>query len=317
MKRIFTILAAVLFSGLTLGQAPQKMSYQSVVRNQNGSLVINTSIGMQISILQGNMMGSAVYIERHFQTTNANGLVTLEIGGGTVVSGNFSAIPWAKGPYFIKSETDLNGGVNYTVSGTSELLSVPYALFCPGTVPAGSIIMYSGTFEFDFTGLGTGNLAGWALCNGNNGTPDIRERFVMGTDSSSAISGIGGKNTLNLTTAQLPPHEHFVGLEHGGHDHTATMSGEGSHQHSVTQGGIQLKWGDNGGVSNNYTESAGGQGGVGGNNILTDHKGDHTHTVYIHGDGAHTHYGYTNPTGSGVPVDIVPAFVKLAYIMKL
>ena len=90
------------------------------------------------------------YAERHFPTTNANGLVSLEIGTGTVINGNFATIDWANGPYFVKTETDLNGGSNYTITGTSQLMSVPYALYAKTagnagvTYTAGSGISISG-----------------------------------------------------------------------------------------------------------------------------------------------------------------------------
>jgi len=128
MKKLFAILVAVLITATMFAQAPGKMSYQAVIRNSSDVLVTNTNIGMQISILQGSTSGTAVYIERHFPTTNENGLVNLEIGTGIIVSGTFSSIDWANGLYFIKSETDLNGGATYTITGTSQLLSVPYAL---------------------------------------------------------------------------------------------------------------------------------------------------------------------------------------------
>ncbi len=105
------------------------MSYQAVVRDANNDLVTDTQIGMQISILQGAADGTAVYVETQTPTTNANGLVSIEIGGGTVVSGDFTAIDWSAGPYFIKTETDPAGGTSYTITGTSQLLSVPYALY--------------------------------------------------------------------------------------------------------------------------------------------------------------------------------------------
>ncbi len=128
MKKIFTFLAAVLLTASVFAQSPQKMSYQAVIRNSSDALVCSINIGMQISILQGSANGTAVYVERHFSSTNANGLVSIEIGAGTVVSGNFANIDWTAGSYFIKTETDLNGGANYTITGTSQLLSVPYAL---------------------------------------------------------------------------------------------------------------------------------------------------------------------------------------------
>jgi hypothetical protein len=128
MKKIYAILVAVVLTAGVFAQTPEEMSYQAVIRNTSNALVTNTNIGIQISILQSSNTGTAVYIERHFPTTNQNGLVTLEIGTGIVVSGVFSTIDWENGPYFIKTETDLNGGANYTITGTNQLLSVPYAL---------------------------------------------------------------------------------------------------------------------------------------------------------------------------------------------
>lgn len=129
MKTAITYLFALfLFYTSGISQSPDKMSYQAVLRSQNGVLLTNTSVGMQISILSASSSGISVFTERHFPLSNANGLVTLEIGTGTTVSGNFATINWANGPYFLKTETDPNGGSNYTISGSSELMSVPYAL---------------------------------------------------------------------------------------------------------------------------------------------------------------------------------------------
>ena len=133
MKRLYAFFAATLFTASMFmsqqasAQSPDKMSYQAVIRNSSDQLVSNQSVGMQISILQGSQNGTAVYKETQNPTSNANGLVTLEIGTGTS-SDDFSAIDWANGPYFIKIETDPSGGTNYTITGTSQLMSVPYAL---------------------------------------------------------------------------------------------------------------------------------------------------------------------------------------------
>ncbi len=124
MKKIFTIIAGVVLAANVFAQAPQKMSYQAVIRNSDDQLVTNTQVGMQISILQGSANGTAVYVETLTPFTNANGLVSVEIGGGS----GFNMIDWANDVYFIKTETDINGGTNYTITGTSQLLSVPYAL---------------------------------------------------------------------------------------------------------------------------------------------------------------------------------------------
>ena len=128
MKRIFTIAAALFMSASVWAQAPEKMSYQAVVRDAGNALVTSTAVGMQISILQTTATGTAVYVETQTPTSNANGLVSLEIGTGTVVSGDFTTIDWANDTYFIKTETDPTGGTTYTITGTSQLMSVPFAL---------------------------------------------------------------------------------------------------------------------------------------------------------------------------------------------
>ena len=128
MKKIYSILAGLLLTASVFAQAPQKMSYQAVIRNSSNALITSAPVGMQISVLQGSSTGTAVYVEMQTPSTNANGLVSVEIGGGTVVFGNFSTINWANGPYFIKTETDPTGGTAYTITGTNELMSVPYAL---------------------------------------------------------------------------------------------------------------------------------------------------------------------------------------------
>ena len=129
MKSIYTIIL-MLFTTLTLwSQAPQKMSYQAVVRDASEMLLTETTVGMQVSILEGSPTGTPVYVETHSPTTNSNGLATLEVGDGSVVTGDFSTIDWGSADYYIKSEIDPDGGTSYTIEGTSQLLSVPYALY--------------------------------------------------------------------------------------------------------------------------------------------------------------------------------------------
>jgi len=111
MRKIFTFLSAVLLSATLWAQSPEKMSYQAVIRDAGDNLVTGQAVGMQISILKGSAGGTAVYLETQTPTTNANGLISLEIGTGTT-SDNFSAIDWSGGPYFIKTETDPAGGDN-------------------------------------------------------------------------------------------------------------------------------------------------------------------------------------------------------------
>lgn len=136
----FTVLASV---GV-LAQSPQLLSYQAVVRDAGNILVTQSPVGMRVSILQGSPNGPAVYVETHAPTTNANGLASVAVGGGTVVSGSMVAIDWSAGPYFIKTETDPAGGTAYSIVGTTQLLSVPYALYASN---AGSLTSGSGSFS--------------------------------------------------------------------------------------------------------------------------------------------------------------------------
>ena len=133
MKKLYTFIVASLLCMSTFAQSPEMMSYQAVVRDAADNLVASSPVGMQISILQGSTSGTASYVETHTPTSNQNGLVSIEIGNGTSVSGDFSTIDWANGPYFIKTETDPTGGTSYTITGISQLLSVPYALYAKNT----------------------------------------------------------------------------------------------------------------------------------------------------------------------------------------
>src|SRR5690606_3037767 len=129
MKQLYTLMIALFMTAISLAQTPNKMSYQALIRDTNSALVTNQAVGMQISILQNSSSGTAVYVETQNASTNINGLVTLEIGTGTLVSGDFETIDWSTGTYFIKIETDPTGGSNYSITGTSQMLSVPYALY--------------------------------------------------------------------------------------------------------------------------------------------------------------------------------------------
>src|SRR6056297_699816 len=128
MKKLLFVV--VLMLGITSqnhAQSPEKFNYQAVIRNSSNELVSNQEIGIQISILKGSTTSGAVYVETQRPATNANGLMAIEIGTGTT-SYDFSAIDWHAGPYFLKIEVDPEGGSNYAITGTSELISVPYAL---------------------------------------------------------------------------------------------------------------------------------------------------------------------------------------------
>lgn len=104
------------------------ISYQAIVRTAEGTLTSDT-VGVQISILQASVTGQPVYTERHTSQTDPTGLLTLEIGTGTATNGAFFNIDWAHGPYFARCEIDPEGDTTYSIIGTFQLLSVPYALY--------------------------------------------------------------------------------------------------------------------------------------------------------------------------------------------
>ena len=127
-KTLLTIAAILAFSVFSFAQTPEKIQYQAVARNSSGSIIANQLVGFKISILQGSSSGASVYTETHIGLTNGYGLVNLQIGNGTVVSGTVSSIDWSGNTHFVKIEMDATGGSNYQLMGASELLSVPYAL---------------------------------------------------------------------------------------------------------------------------------------------------------------------------------------------
>ncbi len=116
-------------SMLAQAQSPRLMSYQSVIRDNANQLVSNRPIRIRMSILPDSAGSTAFYVETHQVTTTVLGLVQLQIGGGTVASGSFAAIPWARGKMFLRTETDFSGGTNFSSPYTTQLLSVPYAMY--------------------------------------------------------------------------------------------------------------------------------------------------------------------------------------------
>ncbi len=178
------------------------MSYQSVIRDGSNVLVAATAVGIKISVLRGNATGTAVYVETHRKTTNANGLLSLEIGEGTALLGTFAGIDWANGPYVIKSETDPTGGTNYSIPGVTPLNSVPYALFSANGTPGpqGSIGL---TGPAGPTGLtGPTGATGPAGANGTNGIDGVAgPQGPIGLTGPAGAAGIGGVTTAgtNIT----------------------------------------------------------------------------------------------------------------------
>ncbi len=213
MKRIYTVLVALLLTASVFlpqqvsAQAPEKISYQAVIRNASNNLVTDTEVSMQISILQGSATGTSVYVETHKQSSNANGLVSLGIGTGTTTD-DFSTIDWSADIYFIKTETDPAGGTNYNITGVSQLLSVPYALHAKTAETVTGTKYHVGDFV-------QGGIVFWLDKTGEHGLVCVKEdqnggskiRWHAGTNGATQAKGngpyAGELNTSIIISSQV------------------------------------------------------------------------------------------------------------------
>lgn len=184
MKKIIFLLTNIFFAFNLLAQSPHKMSYQAVVRGEGNDLVSNQTVGMKISILQGSADGSAVYTELFSAPTNSNGLLSIEFGGEP----GFESIDWANGPYFIQTETDPNGGTNYSITGTCQLLSVPYALYSARTGDTSTWRKEENNLYFDAGHVGVG-------------TPNPASQFELFSANNSAELTVHGHGFTYVTSA--------------------------------------------------------------------------------------------------------------------
>lgn len=148
---LLTLLAILFFSTTQLiaQSTPESFSYQAVVRDANGKPLSERTIGVRFEIMRSNMNGPLQYAETQQATTNESGLITLEVGAGNTTAGNFSQISWSNGPFFIRVEIDPTGGTNYSLTTTSQLLSVPYALHAKvaESVLGGDVIEFDPHFD--------------------------------------------------------------------------------------------------------------------------------------------------------------------------
>lgn len=202
------LLLNLLFQNELQAQAPTRISYQAVMTDTADLPILNATVGIRISILQGSASGTAVFVETHTTATNGNGLISIQIGGGTSVTGSIGAIDWSTGPYFVRTETDPNGGTNYTITGTSELLSVPYALYSVNGTP-GPVGPQGPQGPQGATGLqgpsGPQGATGPQGPQGPSGVVSIHSFFGgIGTiaGGSSAYVFAGGTTTVTITAGQ-------------------------------------------------------------------------------------------------------------------
>ncbi|NHM00596.1 hypothetical protein [Flavobacterium difficile] len=197
-KNLFLILLLIGF--VSFGQAPQGFSYQAVIRNASDAIVANASVGMRISVLQGSVSGSAVYVETHVSNTNGNGLLTLNVGGGSVVSGSLATLDWTAGPYFIKTETDPTGGTSYSITGTAQILSVPYALYA---VKAGSSAAAGTDTQITFNNSGVASGSVNNTWDNVTNTHTVVGTSVTTNERVSSLAGLGTRVVLTDASGNL------------------------------------------------------------------------------------------------------------------
>ncbi|MFC1733125.1 tail fiber domain-containing protein [candidate division KSB1 bacterium] len=200
-KLFLSILLSMVFTLNVHGQSPQKINYQAVIRNSSGVILANQAIGLRINILHGTATGIVVYQETHTAGTNQFGLVNLQIGSGTAVLGSFAGINWRNGDKYIELELDPTGGTSYSSMGTSQLISVPYALFAENVGNADDADADS-TNELQNLSLSGSNLS---ISDGNTVSLPTGTTYTAG--SGISISG----NTINNTAP----------------DQTVTLTGSG------------------------------------------------------------------------------------------
>jgi hypothetical protein len=202
-KALFTFMLALGFAS-ALAQAPQGFNYQAVARNTSGAALVSTAVGIQISILQGSPTGTAVYTETHSVMSNSLGLINLGVGMGSPVMGTFSSINWAAGPYFIEISMDASGGTTYTLMGTQQLMSVPYALYAENAGTAGPAGATGATGAMGATGAtgatgaaGTTGATGMAGSTGATGANGV----TGSTGTTGGTGPTGSTGTAGVTGA--------------------------------------------------------------------------------------------------------------------
>ncbi|MDP6922892.1 MAG: hypothetical protein QGH06_07985, partial [Lutibacter sp.] len=209
MKRLLIIIT-ILYTSFSWGQGvPEKISYQAVIRNVKDQLISNQAIGLQINIIKGAIAnGIIIYREVHTVSTNNNGMISVQIGTGSAVQGNFTAIDWSEDDYYIRTAVDLTGASNYTIISDNQLLSVPYALYAKNTQQVNNLTVETSVPK---NAVFTDNqhISGTAL-NGTNLTIGIDNGNSETVDLSALQDGTGSDDQV----LRLINHE--LTLENGG-----------------------------------------------------------------------------------------------------
>ena len=240
--------------------------------------------------------------------TNLDSIDNL-LDGTTAIAPNL--VGWKVGGVSVTaSAAEINyvDGVTSNVQTQLNAATAATAAVAAYKVPAGGIIMWSGS---------TGSIpSGWFLCNGSNGTPDLRNRFVVGAGGSYGVGATGGADSVTLSTSQIPAHSHSGSTgSAGGHTHSGSTSAAGAHTHELSK----LNTTGYGTAKTNPTQynvtREGADGGPYAAITLTSAP-NHTHGISINAVASHTHTVSVGNTGGGSSHENRPPYYALAYIMK-
>jgi hypothetical protein len=204
MKNLLAVILSLFFLE-ALGQVPSTLSYQGILMQQDGITPLADGQHSIIFSFYTQASGGTALFTRTVNVTTVKGLFTCIIGDG---SANNAALPSTVGASQIYIGLRVDGGTE--LSPRTRLTAAPYAFAVapndsgPGPVPSGGIIMWSGPVN--------AIPQGYVLCDGSNGTPDLRGRFIVGYHAGdsdyNAIGKTGGLKTVTLTIAQMPSHNH-------------------------------------------------------------------------------------------------------------
>ncbi len=303
-------------------QPPDLLLYQGRILDSSGDPVDGTA-DFELHLYTQESGGSPIWQQAINGVEVSNGIYRLYFGDASLAVALTNEMCWLE----LEVDGDLHGP-------RQRLVSVPYALRAGvatqlstdySGVPPGVVIMWSGAVaEIP---------SGWVLCDGDNGTPDLRGRFVAGAADSNEMLAVVGSNSLVLSSNQLPAHVHTGSLTSGGaHTHSASIasggshthggggiSSGGSHSHTITFGGYsETGRGKPGGQYGNYPQFAVSLVSAGNHThtYTTQNTGAHTHPVTVNSGGGHTHSVTLNEAGGNASIDNRPAYYTLAFIMK-
>lgn len=307
-----------------LADAPDRIHYQGRMYGDSDEPV-NGTYAVSIAVFDAETGGSELYTQRVGNVVFTNGMYDFTWGDVGLSNALTNDYCW------------MELSVNSTVlSPRQRIISVPYAIRAKTAnrmnvpisgMPSSVIMIWNGSV--------TNIPDGWALCDGANGTPDLRERFVAGADSTPEVGSAVGSSSYTLSESQMPGHTHSGSCSTAGaHTHSGSTASGGSHAHSGSLGSAgahshwinkKRSWGSLSGVAcgsyppactawnDNNTGSAGSHS----HSVTINSAGAHTHTVSVNSAGDHSHTITVNPTGSGAAIDNRPAYYEVAFIMKL